>query len=62
MRQVKTVKGYLHPNAIESQNSEFWDVIKKRKMFPMDNSMREVIYQAIKEALKNGVCRAKTGR
>jgi transposase-like protein len=37
-------------NAIESLNSVIRKVIKKRKLFPTDDSARKVIYLAIKEA------------
>ncbi len=33
----------------------------KRKVFPTDDSVRKVIYLAIKDASKNGVCRSRTG-
>ena len=37
-------------NAIESVNSVIRKVIKKRKLFPTDNSAKKVIYLAIREA------------
>ncbi|WP_336222369.1 IS256 family transposase [Citrobacter amalonaticus] len=39
-------------NAIESLNSVIRAAIKKRKVFPTDDSVRKVIYLAIKEASK----------
>lgn len=39
-------------NAIESLNSVIRAAIKKRKVFPTDDSVRKVIYLAIKDALK----------
>ncbi|GAB3527353.1 hypothetical protein GCM10027342_32580 [Photobacterium alginatilyticum] len=38
--------------AIESQNSVIRKAIKKRKLFPTDESERKVIYLAIQEASK----------
>lgn len=39
-------------NAIESLNSVIRKVIKKRKLFPTDDSARKVVYLAIKDASK----------
>nr|CDS57919.1 transposase [Serratia symbiotica] len=39
-------------NAIESLNSVIRAAIKKRKVFPTDDSVRKVIYLAIKDASK----------
>ena len=39
-------------NAIESLNSVIRRAIKKRKIFPNDDSARKMIYLAIKEASK----------
>ncbi len=39
-------------NAIESLNRVIRKVIKKRKLFPTDDSARKVIYLAIQEASK----------
>ncbi len=41
-------------NAIESLNSVIRTVIKKRKLFRTDDSVRKVIYLAIQEASKKG--------
>lgn len=43
-------------NAIESLNSVIRAAIKKRKVFLMDDSVRKVIYLAIKDASKKWVC------
>lgn len=39
-------------NAIESLNSVIRHTIKKRKVFPTDESVRKVIYLAIQDASK----------
>lgn len=39
-------------NAIESLNSVIRAAIKKRKVFPTDDSVRKVVYLAIKDASK----------
>ncbi|EMN7462729.1 transposase, partial [Salmonella enterica subsp. enterica serovar Newport] len=39
-------------NAVESLNSVIRAAIKKRKVFPTDDSVRKVIYLAIKDASK----------
>ncbi len=54
-------KAIYTTNAIESLNSVIRAAIKKRKVFPTDDSVRKVIYLAIKDASKNGVCRSRTG-
>ena len=43
-------KAIYTTNAIESLNSVIRKVIKKRKLFPTDDSARKVIYLAIQEA------------
>lgn len=45
-------KAIYTTNAIESLNSVIRAAIKKRKVFPTDDSVRKVIYLAIKEASK----------
>jgi len=45
-------KAIYTTNAIESLNSVIRKVIKKRKLFPTDDSARKVIYLAIQEAAK----------
>lgn len=45
-------KAIYTTNAIESLNSEIRAAIKKRKVFPTDDSMRKVVYLAIKDASK----------
>ena len=45
-------KAIYTTNAIESLNSVIRKVIKKRKLFPTDESARKVIYLAIQEASK----------
>ncbi|EBP6066440.1 IS256 family transposase [Salmonella enterica] len=45
-------KAIYTTNAIESLNSVIRAVIKKRKVFPTDDSVRKVIYLAIKDASK----------
>ncbi|SJN16540.1 Mobile element protein [Pseudoalteromonas sp. JB197] len=45
-------KAIYTTNAIESLNSVIRRAIKKRKIFPNDNSARKMIYLAIKEASK----------
>lgn len=45
-------KAIYTTNAIESLNSVFRAAIKKRKVFPTDDSVRKVIYLAIKDASK----------
>lgn len=47
-------------NAIESLNSVIRAAIKKRKVFPTDDSVHKVISLAIMNASKNGVCRSRT--
>ncbi|ADP11667.1 hypothetical protein EJP617_19860 [Erwinia sp. Ejp617] len=54
-------KAVYTTNAIESLNSMIRAAIKKRKVFPTDDSVRKVIYLAIKDASKNGACRSRTG-
>lgn len=54
-------KAIYTTNAIESLNSVIRAAIKKRKVFPTDDSVRKFIYLAIKDASKNGVCRSRTG-
>lgn len=46
-------KAIYTTNAIESLNSVIRKVIKKRKLFPSDDSARKVIYLAMQEASKN---------
>ncbi len=45
-------KAIYTTNAIESLNSVIRKVIKKRKLFPTDDSAKKVIYLAIQEASK----------
>jgi len=45
-------KAIYTTNAIESLNSVIPQAIKKRKVFPTDDSVRKVIYLAIKDASK----------
>ncbi len=45
-------KAIYTTNAIESLNSVIRQAIKKRKVFPTDDSVRKVIYLAIKDASK----------
>ncbi len=45
-------KAIYKTNAIESLNCVIRAAIKKRKMFPTDDSVRKVIYLAIKDASK----------
>lgn len=54
-------KAIYATNAIESLNSVIRAAIKKRKVFPTDDSVRKVIYLAIKDASKNGICQSRTG-
>jgi transposase-like protein len=54
-------KAIYTTDAIESLNSVIRAAIKKRKVFPTDDPVRKVIYLAIKDASKNGVCRSGTG-
>lgn len=54
-------KAIYMTNAIESLNCVIRAAIKKRKVFPTDDSVRKVIYLAIEDASKNGVCRSRTG-
>ncbi len=54
-------KAIYTTNAIESLNCVIRAAIKKRKVFPTDDSVRKVIYLAIKYASKNGVGRSRTG-
>ena len=42
----------LYTNAIESLNSVIRHAIKKRKVFPNDDSVKKVIYLAIQQASK----------
>jgi len=44
--------GHYTTNAIESLNSVIRKVIKKRKLFPTDDSVRKVIYLAIQKTSK----------
>lgn len=48
-------------NAIESLNSVICKSIKKRKLFPTDESAKKVIYLAIQQATKKGQCRSVIG-
>lgn len=45
-------KAIYTKNALESLNSMFRLAIKKRKVFPADDSVRKVVYLAIKDASK----------
>ncbi|ENG1469963.1 transposase, partial [Yersinia enterocolitica] len=45
-------KAIYTTNAIESLNSVIRQAIKKRKVFPTDDSVKKVIYLAIKDASK----------
>ncbi|EAM6083034.1 transposase [Salmonella enterica subsp. enterica] len=45
-------KAIYTTNAIESLNSVLRAAIKKRKVFPTDDSVRKVVYLAIKDAAK----------
>lgn len=54
-------KAIYTTNAIESLNSVIRQAIKKRKVFPMDDSVRKVIYLAIDAASKSGICLFATG-
>lgn len=54
-------KAIYTTNAIESLNSVIRAAIKKRKVFPTDDSVRKVVYLAIKDTSKNGVCQSRTG-
>ena len=45
-------KAIYTTNAIESLNSVIRQAIKKRKIFPTDDSVRKVIYLAIQSASK----------
>ncbi|MBE0368097.1 hypothetical protein PAUR_a1620 [Pseudoalteromonas aurantia 208] len=45
-------KAIYTTNAIESLNSVIRKAIKKRKLFPYDDSARKVIYLAIEQASK----------
>ncbi len=48
-------KAIYTTNAIESLNCVIRAAIKKRKVFPTDDSVRKVIYLAIKDASKMGM-------
>lgn len=50
-------KAIYTTNAIESLNSVIRKAVKKRKLFPSDDSAKKVVYLAIQEASKNGLCR-----
>ncbi len=54
-------KAIYTTNAVESLNSVIRRVIKKRNVFPTDDSVFKVIWLAIKDASKNGQCRFRTG-
>ena len=45
-------KAIYTTNAIESLNNVIRKVIKKRKLFPSDDSAKKVVYLAIQEASK----------
>ena len=45
-------KAIYTTNAIESRNSVIRKAIKKRKLFPTDDSAKKVIYLAIQDASK----------
>lgn len=47
-----TRKAIYTTNAIESSNSVIRKAIKKRKLFPTDDSAKKVAYLAIQEASK----------
>ena len=53
-------KAIYTTNAIESLNSVIRSAIKKRKVYPTDDSVRKVVYLAINDTSKNGVCRSRT--
>ncbi|SEQ74247.1 putative transposase, partial [Nitrosomonas sp. Nm51] len=46
-------KAIYTTNAIESLNSVIRKAVKKRKLFPTDDSAKKVIFLAIQEASKN---------
>ena len=54
-------KAIYTTNAIESLNSVIRKAIKKRKLFPTDDSAKKVTYLAIQAAEKNGLCRFVIG-
>lgn len=54
-------KAIYTTNAIESLNSVIRTAIKKRKVFPTDDSVRKVIYLPIRDASKNGIYLTETG-
>ncbi len=54
-------KAIYTTNAVESLNSVIRAAIKKCKVFPTDDSVRKVIYLAIKGCVKNGVYRSRAG-
>ncbi|KGK21942.1 transposase, partial [Vibrio navarrensis] len=49
---IKSRRAIYTTNAIESLNSVIRKAIKKRKLFPTDESARKVIYLAIRDASK----------
>jgi transposase-like protein len=55
-------KAIYTTNAIESLNSVIRKAIKKRKLFPTDNSATKVVYLAIMQASKNGRCQSIIGK
>ncbi|KNX89693.1 transposase, Mutator family protein [Yersinia pestis] len=54
-------KAIYTTNAIESVNSVIRAAIKKRKVFPTDDSVRKVVIWRSRMHQKNGVCRSRTG-
>ena len=54
-------KAIYTTNAIESLNSVIRKAIKKRTLFPTDDSAQKVIYLATQQASKNGRCPFETG-
>ena len=55
-------KAIYTTNVVESLNSVIRKAIKKRKLFPSDDSARKVVYLAVMDASKNGPCRSETGK
>lgn len=54
-------KAIYTTNAIESLNSVIRAVIKKRKVFPTDDSVQKLFIWQSRMRQKNGVCRSRTG-
>jgi len=49
---ITSIHSFYTTNAIESLNSVIRKAVKKRKLFPSDDSAKKVVYLAIQQASK----------